>query len=155
MLSELHSQQHSVCSSVVLYLAIGEPRSRFSRPWFPRVLMGRLRSSTSCLVLSSFLVLAALVGSMTLAGCGGGGGTGTGGGGNAPPTVTSVTVSCVSTKVLVEGTVQCSATVQGTNNPRQAVIWSVNNTTGGMAPSGRYQVQAFTLRLTRFHRAEA
>ena len=55
---------------------------------------------------------------------------------SVPPSITSVTTSCVSTTILAGQTTQCSATVQGTNNPSQAVNWSVNNTVGGNSTIG-------------------
>jgi hypothetical protein len=81
------------------------------------------------------LVAVSFIGLLCVAGCGGGAGTGSGGG-NSQPTVSLVTVSCASTSVQTEGTVQCNATVQGTNNPSQAVAWSVNNIAGGNSTVG-------------------
>ena len=68
----------------------------------------------------------------------GGGGTGSGGGTPPPtsPTVTSVTVSCASSALLVDQTDLCSASVQGTDNPSQTVTWSVNSISGGNATVG-------------------
>jgi len=68
--------------------------------------------------------------------CNGGSTNTGGGGGNTQTTVTSVSVSCASASVTVELTDQCSANVLGTNNPSQAVNWSVNSTADGNSTIG-------------------
>lgn len=54
----------------------------------------------------------------------------------APPTVTSVTVTCASATVQVEQTDQCTANVQGTSNPSQTVTWAVNSAASGNSTVG-------------------
>lgn len=54
--------------------------------------------------------------------------------------VTSVTVSCVPTTVLVNQTSQCSAAVQGTGNFSSAVTWSAN--VGTVSASGLFTAPA-------------
>ena len=82
------------------------------------------------------------------AGNGNGGSGSSGGGSTTQPTITSVTVSCASTSIEVEGSVQCSAVVNGTNNPSQSVSWSVNAISGGnstvgtISSSGQYTAPA-------------
>jgi hypothetical protein len=55
------------------------------------------------------------------------------------PTVTSVTVSCVPATVVLGASTACSAVVNGTGNPSQAVTWTSPNgavtTAGGFTPS--------------------
>ena len=100
-------------------------------PWRSLMSLRFSRAQRSSLILTLSAGLAAW---LSLSGCGGGGGNG--GGVSAQPTVTSVSVSCASSNIQVEGTDQCSATVQGTGNPSQAVTWSVNNIAGGNSIAG-------------------
>jgi hypothetical protein len=73
--------------------------------------------------------------------CGGGSG---GSGGGVKSTVTSVAASCSLSSIQAGGTSQCSATVQGTGNPSQAVNWSVQggNSNGTVNSSGLYTAPA-------------
>ncbi len=60
-------------------------------------------------------------------------------GGVIQPTVTSVTTTCSPTSITTVQTSQCSATVQGTNNPPQTVTWAATggtvNSSGLFTPS--------------------
>jgi hypothetical protein len=55
---------------------------------------------------------------------------------SVPPSITSVTTSCVSTTIQAGQTTQCSATVQGTGAYSQAVNWFVNSVAGGNSTVG-------------------
>jgi hypothetical protein len=56
-----------------------------------------------------------------------------------PPTVTGVTPTCSPTTITTAQTSQCTATVQGTNNPPQTVTWTATggsiNSSGLFTPS--------------------
>lgn len=64
----------------------------------------------------------------TITGCGGSAGS-TGGG--TTTTVTSVTVACTPTTLTAGQSSTCTATVQGQDNPSQAVAWSVSPASAG------------------------
>lgn len=99
--------------------------------------MDRLRNRISCLVFPNFIIFATIAGYVLLTGCGGGGGNnGGGGGGGGQPTVSSVAASCATSTLKVAQTDQCTANVQGTNNPSQSVTWSVNSVAGGNSAIG-------------------
>jgi uncharacterized repeat protein (TIGR03803 family) len=64
-----------------------------------------------------------------IAGCGGGGGNGGGGTGGTqppPPTITSVSVSCTPSSIIITQTATCASTVAGTGNFNSSVTWSVS-----------------------------
>jgi hypothetical protein len=69
---------------------------------------------------------------------------GGGSGGGVSSTVTSVAASCSLSSIPVGGTSQCSASVQGTGNPSQAVNWSVQggNSNGTVNSNGLYTAPA-------------
>ncbi len=58
----------------------------------------------------------------------------------APPTITSVSVSCSPTTVIVSATSQCNATVQGTGSYSSAVTWTASG--GTISPSGHFTAPA-------------
>lgn len=70
-----------------------------------------------------------------LSSCGGGGGA-SNGSTNSTPAVTSVSVTCHSSSVVVGQTNQCSDTVQGTGSYSSTVSWSVNGVAGGNSTVG-------------------
>ncbi|MDG7000736.1 MAG: Ig-like domain-containing protein, partial [Nitrososphaerota archaeon] len=114
-----------------------------------------MRTRSSLAILASlamlFIFISGCAGGNQSGGQAGNGSSGSGssgGGSTTQPTVTSVTVSCASTSVSVEGSVQCSAVVNGANNPSQSVNWSVNAISGGngtvgtISSSGQYTAPA-------------
>jgi hypothetical protein len=58
----------------------------------------------------------------------------------APPTITSVSVTCDPATVIINATSQCTATVQGTGSYSSAVTWSVNG--GAISTSGLFTAPA-------------
>jgi len=95
-------------------------------------------------------LLAALLMTMTLAGCGGGG---TSSGPSAPPpppptsSITSVVITTNARLIKTGQSVIFNATVAGTGNFNSAVTWAVNGVTGGdttngTIPNGNYTAPA-------------
>jgi len=58
----------------------------------------------------------------------------------APPTITSVSVTCDPATVIINATSQCTATVQGTGSYSSTVTWSANG--GTISPSGLFTAPA-------------
>ena len=58
----------------------------------------------------------------------------------APPTITSVSVTCDPATVIINATSQCTATVQGTGSYSSAVTWSANG--GTISTSGLFTAPA-------------
>lgn len=78
---------------------------------------------------------------LSLTACGGGGTSG--GAGNqspAPPSISSVSVSCTPSGIAAQATSQCKATVQGTGSYSSAVTWSAG--AGTISAAGLFTAPA-------------
>ena len=65
-----------------------------------------------------------------------------------PPTVTKVDVACSPAKIIANQKSTCAATVEGTNNPSQEVVWKVDAPLGYVSTNGVFSAPAVTVTTT-------